>query len=48
MLREVKELSTVELFERWQRYYLVLQPHLWFASLVVCASRSGLVASAPA
>ena len=27
---------------------LVLQPHLPFASLVVCASRSGLMASAPA
>ena len=27
---------------------LVLQPHLLFASLVVCASRSGLMASAPA
>jgi hypothetical protein len=27
---------------------LVLQPHLAFASLVVCASGSGLVASAPA
>jgi drug/metabolite transporter (DMT)-like permease len=27
---------------------LVLQPHLAFASLVVCASGSGLMASAPA
>jgi ATP-dependent exoDNAse (exonuclease V) alpha subunit len=29
------------------RLRLVLQPHLLFASLVVCASRSGLMASAP-
>jgi len=27
--------------------YLVLQPHLSFASLVVCASGAGLVASSP-
>jgi hypothetical protein len=27
---------------------LLLQPHLPFASLVVCASGAGLVASAPA
>ena len=28
--------------------HLILQPHLPFASLVVCASCSGLMASAPA
>jgi hypothetical protein len=31
-----------------EEWLLVLQPHLPFASLVVCASGAGLVASAPA
>jgi hypothetical protein len=40
--------TAVRLIDSTRILALVLQPHLPFPSLVVCASRSGLMASAPA